>query len=105
LRAGVAALGLSLFPQEALSDTVTVIHVPAGLDGGAITRHLHARYRTAIAGSRTHLSGKLIRIGTMGYLSDADILADLYFLERTLADLGHKPPAGAGVAAATAALG
>jgi aspartate aminotransferase-like enzyme len=105
LRAGVAALGLSLFPREALSDTVTVINVPAGLEGGAITRHLHARYRTAIAGSRTHLSGRLIRIGTMGYLSDADIIADLYFLERTLADLGHKPPPGAGVAAATAALG
>ena len=104
LRAGIAALGLGLFPREALSDTVTVINVPAGLEGGAITRHLHARYRTVIAGSRTHLSGKLIRIGTMGYLGDADILTDLHHLERTLADLGHAPPAGAGVAAAAVAL-
>jgi aspartate aminotransferase-like enzyme len=104
LRAGVAALGLSLFPQEALSDTVTVMNVPEGLDGGAITRHLYARYNTVIAGSRTRLSGKLIRIGTMGYLSAADILADLHYLERTLADLGRAPPSGAGVAAAAAAL-
>ncbi|MBI3513912.1 MAG: alanine--glyoxylate aminotransferase family protein [Proteobacteria bacterium] len=104
LRAGVVALGLRLFPREALSDTVTVMHVPDGLDGGAITRHMHQRYRTVIAGSRTHLTGKIIRIGTMGYLSAADVLTDLHYLERTLADLGRAPPAGAGVAAASAAL-
>ncbi|HUA56914.1 MAG TPA: alanine--glyoxylate aminotransferase family protein [Candidatus Sulfotelmatobacter sp.] len=104
LRAGVAAFGLTLFPREAISDTVTVMNVPAGLEGGAITRHLYERYRTVIAGSRTHLSGKLIRIGTMGCVSETDILADLHYLERTLADLGHPPPRGAGVAAAAAQL-
>jgi aspartate aminotransferase-like enzyme len=102
LRAGVAALDIALFPQEAISDTVTVMRVPAGLDGGAITRHLYQRYRTVIAGSRTHLSGKLIRIGTMGAVSEADILADLHDLERTLADLGRGTARGAGVAAAAA---
>ena len=56
------ALGIALFPRAALSDTVTVMRVPEGLEGGAITRHLYQRYRTVIAGSRTHLSGKLIRI-------------------------------------------
>ena len=102
LRAGVAALGLTLFPREAVSDAVTVMNVPAGLEGGAITRHLYERYRTVIAGSRTHLSGKLIRIGTMGYVTEADILADLHYLERTLAELGRAPPRAAGVAAAAA---
>lgn len=105
LRAGVAALDVALFPQEAISDTVTVMRVPAGLEGGAITRHLYERYRTVIAGSRTHLSGKLIRIGTMGHVTDTDILTDLHHLESTLADLGHGSARGAGVAAAAAALG
>jgi aspartate aminotransferase-like enzyme len=100
LRAGAAALGLGLFPREALSDTVTVMRVPEGLEGGAITRHLYQRYRTIIAGSRTHLSGKLIRIGTMGWLNEVEILADLHHLERTLAELGRAPPRAAGVAAA-----
>lgn len=104
LRAGVAALGVALFPREAVSDTVTVMRVPEGLEGGAITRHLYQRYRTVIAGSRTHLSGKLIRIGTMGWLNEADILTDLHHLERTLADLGRPPPRGVGVAAAATAF-
>ena len=102
LRAGLLALGLALFPREALSDTVTVMRVPEGLDGNAMIRRLHEDYRTVIAGSRTHLSGKLIRIGTMGYVSESDILTDLHYIERTLADLGRAPRNGAGVAAAAA---
>jgi aspartate aminotransferase-like enzyme len=61
LRAGLAALDLALFPREALSDTVTAIRVPERIDGEAIIRRLYEGYRTVIAGSRTHLSGKLIK--------------------------------------------
>jgi aspartate aminotransferase-like enzyme len=78
--------------------------VPAGLDGATIVRHMHARYRTVIAGQRTKLSGRVIRFGTMGWVDDADILTDLHHLECTLRDLGEAPPAGAGVAAAARVL-
>src|SRR5437868_2425622 len=51
LRAGCEALGLPIFPiAPMLSSTVTVARVPEGLDGTAIVRHMHARYRTVIAG-------------------------------------------------------
>jgi aspartate aminotransferase-like enzyme len=87
-----------------LSPTVTAACVPDGLDGGTIVRHMHARYRTVIAGQRTRLSGRIIRFGTMGFVDAGDILTDLYHLECTLRDLGRMPPSGAGVAAAARVL-
>jgi aspartate aminotransferase-like enzyme len=104
-RAGAQAIGLELFTRaRSLSSTVVVLHAPAGLEGGTIVRHLYERYRTVIAGARNRLAGKVIRIGTMGAHAAPDILADLHYLERTLAELGMKVAAGSGVAAASGAL-
>jgi aspartate aminotransferase-like enzyme len=105
LRAGFVALGLPMFPTApTLSATVTVGVVPDGMDAGAIVRHMHARYRTVIAGQRTKLQGRVIRIGTMGAIGSADVLADLHFLECTLRDLGRAVPPGAGTDAAAKVL-
>jgi aspartate aminotransferase-like enzyme len=104
LRAGFSALGFPMFPKGAFSATVTVGVVPEGLDGAAIVRHMYANYRTVIAGQRTKLRNRVIRIGTMGFFGPADILTDLHYLECTLRDLGRAPAPGAGVQAATAAL-
>jgi aspartate aminotransferase-like enzyme len=105
LRAGFEALGFPMFPKgRAFSPTVTVGVVPEGLAGSAIVRHMYANYRTVIAGQRTRLQDRVIRIGTMGYFGPEDILADLHYLECTLRDLGHAPAPGAGVQAATAIL-
>jgi aspartate aminotransferase-like enzyme len=105
LRAGVAGLGLEIFPEtDRLSDTVTAIRVPPGLEGGQIVRHLHQHYGTVIAGQRTRLSGKIIRLGTMGALAEGDILTDILHLESALRDLGLAMPPGRGVAAVAAAL-
>jgi len=99
------ALGFPMFPTAPqLSNTVTVGVVPEGLDGAAIVRHMHDKYRTVIAGQRTKLRNKVIRIGTMGSVGPADILTDLHYLECTLRDLGRSPVEGAGVQAAAAAL-
>jgi aspartate aminotransferase-like enzyme len=104
LRAGCQALGLELFTKQAFSNTVTAMNVPPGLDGAAIVAHLRERYRTVIAGSRNRLQGKVIRIGTMGSVSEADILTDLLHLEATLKDLGRPATPGAGARAALDAL-
>ena len=104
LRAGCAALGLPSFPaKNALSAAVTALEVPDG-SGGSIVRHLYEHYGTVIAGSRNRLAGRVIRIGTMGNVSEGDILTDLYCLEATLRDLGKSPPEGSGVTAASAVL-
>jgi aspartate aminotransferase-like enzyme len=106
LQAGFEALGLKMFPSaRPLSATVTVGLVPEGLEGGAIVRHMYQKYRTVVAGQRTKLSGRVVRIGTMGAVGPEDILTDLHYLEATLRDLGHPPSAsGAGIAAAARVL-
>jgi aspartate aminotransferase-like enzyme len=91
LRAGCKGLGLELYTSPSVaSNTVVAINVPQGLEGTAIVAHLRERYRTVIAGSRSpRLHNKVIRIGTMGAISEAEIQTDLEHLEATLKDLGR----------------
>ncbi|HRD75192.1 MAG TPA: alanine--glyoxylate aminotransferase family protein [Hyphomicrobiaceae bacterium] len=105
LKAGAAAIGLENFTRSRhQSTTVAVFHAPKGYDGGAIVRGMYERHRSVIAGARNRLSGKVIRIGTMGAVTDSDVLTDLAHLEDVLASLGLALEAGAGVAAAARAL-
>lgn len=105
LRSGCAALGLAGYGEAgALSPTVVALQVPEGINGSDIVKRLYEKHRTVIAGSRNKLVGKVIRIGTMGYLSEEDILTDLRYMEDVLSDLGMSVSSGAGVAAATVVL-
>jgi len=105
LRAGGAAIGLKVFPTAPMiSDTVSVLSVPEGIDGVTIVKKMHAEHGSVIAGSRNALRGKIIRIGTMGIVTGDDIVTDLKHLEATLADLGLDFESGAGVAAVEHAL-
>lgn len=105
MRAGGAAMGLPTFTKAPLlSSTVCVFEMPEGVDGSAIVSHMYQKYHTVIAGSRSKLKGKVIRIGTMGGISEEDIRTDLSYLERTLEDLGRSVESGAGQAAFDAAL-
>jgi len=105
LRTGCAALGLSPFGEEkARSSTVVVMALPEKLNGADIVCRLYERYRTVIAGARNRLAGKIIRIGVMGHVHEADILLDLEHLEAILTELGWPVTRGAGVAAAKSAL-
>ena len=107
LRAGVQALGLELYNQPNTSSaTVVAMKVPQGLEGGIIVQHMRERYHTVIAGARhPSQTGKVIRIGTMGMISETDIITDLRYLEATLKDLGRPAPTPhAGVRAALDAL-
>jgi aspartate aminotransferase-like enzyme len=106
LRAGGEALGLQIFTAASArrSDTVSVFRVPDGLEGGTIVRHMYEHHHTVIAGARNRLSGRVIRIGTMGAVDESDILTDLLHLEATLRALDRKVAKGAGVAAAAAIL-
>ena len=105
LKAGAAALGLVNFATAKLqSNTVACFHVPEGLDGVQIVRRMYEKHRTVIAGARNRLSGKMIRLGTMGAIVESDILTDLMHLEDVLSEMGHKVERGTAVAAAVKAF-
>jgi aspartate aminotransferase-like enzyme len=82
LRTRCEGLGLPSFARESLSRTVVALD--AAGRGKEIVRHLYEQHGTVIAGSRNKLSGRVIRIGTMGCVTGEDIAVDLQHLEETL---------------------
>ena len=99
-RAAFSALGLEIFPKDLLSESVSAVSVPDGIDGKAIPRLMQGAQGITIAGGQGHLTGKIFRIGHMGYVDESDIFAAIGGLEAVLAGLGHGLTKGAGLVAA-----
>lgn len=102
-RKGCEALGMSLFaPPEGRGSAVTPVWVPEGVDGKAIVKVMKDRYGVTIAGGQDDYTGKIIRIGHLGYFGEFDIITTLAALEMTLAGLGYAFEPAAGIKAAEA---
>ncbi|MBT3351908.1 MAG: alanine--glyoxylate aminotransferase family protein [Nitrospinaceae bacterium] len=99
-RAAFLALGLEIFPKDLLSESVSAVSVPEGIDGKAVPNLMQGEQGITIAGGQGHLSGKIFRIGHMGYVDESDVLTAIGGLEMVLAGLGHRLTKGAGLAAA-----
>ena len=106
LRAGVAAMGMDMFPDASiLSNTVSSIKAPAGVDTAAVVATMRDRYGVLIGTGLDKIRTSTLRIGTMGITASPHyVLPTLSALELTLRDLGYKAEPGAGVAAAQAAF-
>lgn len=100
-RAGLEAMDLRLFaPPEGRGNAVTPAWVPEGVDGKALVKTMKDKYGITIAGGQDQLSGKIFRIGHLGYFDRFDILTTLAGLEMTLAEAGYRFRPGSGVSAA-----
>jgi aspartate aminotransferase-like enzyme len=106
LRAGLAALGLTLFgaePPERRLPFITPIMVPEGVDELRVRHRLIADFGIEIGAAFGPLLGRIWRIGTMGYSARREnVLLALAALESVLRREGWKAEAGAGVDAAVA---
>ncbi len=101
IRACATALGLEIFSQEnAHSVTVVAIRLPAGVDGDAIRASLRDERGVIIGGGQGKLKGRILRIGTMGDLTQTDVLGALGALEIALLEAGADIHIGTGVQAA-----
>jgi len=104
LRAGVAALGLSLFgkePPERRLPMLTPVLVPDGVDDLRVRRALLDDFGIEIGAAFGPLQGKVWRIGTMGYSARRqNVLLLLSALEHVLRREGWRAHVGAGVDAA-----
>ena len=101
-RAAAKALGLKLFADEAcLSNAVTGIKVPDGLNGEKLVKTMRDTYGVTIAGGQgEELKGKIIRIAHMGCVDEDDIVTGISCLEKVLKEMGYTFQLGSGVAAA-----
>ncbi|MDB5092859.1 MAG: aminotransferase, class [Candidatus Eremiobacteraeota bacterium] len=101
IRACATALGLEIFSKDgAHSVTVVAIRLPAGVDGDAIRKALREERGVVIGGGQGKLKGQILRIGTMGDLTQTDVLGALGALEIALLEAGVKIQIGTGVQAA-----
>ena len=90
-RNGVKALGLGLFAEEGYaSNTVTSIAASDGLDVKELLRILREEHQTVLGGGQQHLSGKIFRIGHLGWVTEEDIDNALNALEVALPQAGFR---------------
>jgi aspartate aminotransferase-like enzyme len=105
VRRAIRALGLSLLAEDAwASATVTGVWGPEGVNPDDLRATLKKRYGVVLAGGQKDLTGKIFRIGHLGYTSPYDLLGVLAAVELGLVELGYPAALGAGVAAAQAEL-
>lgn len=97
-RAGVQALGLELFAERP-NNALTVITVPAGVDGSGTLKKMEKQYGFKLADGQDTLKGKIWRLSHMGYTDAFEVLGAVSALELVLAEGGFKLEPGAGVAA------
>ncbi len=98
VRAAAAALGLKMFASSPCNATTAVL--PPEGKAGDIIRTMELNYGIKIAGGQAHLSGKICRLGHLGFYNEPDIYTLVSALEGTLKELGINPAPGQGMEAA-----
>ena len=74
VRERLVALGFTLFSKpNAHSVTVVAARPPTGIDANVLVTTLREEYDVVISGGQGDLVGKIVRMGTMGAFSDAQL--------------------------------
>ena len=107
VRAGIQALGLRLYAQEGhRSNTVTAVHSPAP-DADSLKAwltHVRVHHGLVLAGGQGELTGKIFRVGHLGFIEERDAYSILATIEQGLADHGLLSRVGLAVPAAQAVV-
>ena len=91
-RDGVRDLGLELLAQDEAfaSNTVTAIKIPESVDSSKFMGMMRTEEKVVLAGGQGKLSGKIFRIGHLGYVSREDIEEVLAALKVVLPKVGYS---------------
>jgi aspartate aminotransferase-like enzyme len=102
-RAGLVALGFTLFAPTAPAAAATAVAVPEGMDSGAVVKALKAKFAAVTANGQGEMQGKIFRVAHLGFFDYLDTVALLGAMEHIAKDtLGLPVTWGQGVAAAQA---
>lgn len=83
-RAGAQSLGLELLAKTHFTWGLTSIRLPAGVDAGAVLKVAAERWGVVMAGGQGEMKQSVIRLGHMGHVDWADVLAGLHALREGL---------------------
>jgi aspartate aminotransferase-like enzyme len=85
-RKGVKSLGLSLYPadEKYASNTVTAVKGSGKVDPPKLQKILREEYKVVVSGGQGDLTGKIFRIGHLGWVTEADIKETLDAIGKAL---------------------
>ena len=90
-RDGIKSLGLSLFAEENYaSNTVTAARSADGLNSKKMLQILKDEHKVVLAGGQQTLSGKIFRIGHLGWVTENDIENVISALRVVLPQAGFR---------------
>ena len=79
------SLGLEILPEERYaSATVTAVKLPEDIDGKDLVARVRANFDVVLGGGQQELTGKIFRVGHMGWVDPADIDDAFQAVEETL---------------------
>jgi aspartate aminotransferase-like enzyme len=100
-RAGLVALGFTLFAPTAPAAAATAVAVPEGMSSDDVVKTLKTRFAAVIANGQGEMKGKIFRIAHLGFFDYLDTVALLGAMEHIAKDTLKLPVEyGQGVAAA-----
>jgi aspartate aminotransferase-like enzyme len=100
-RAGLVALGFTLFAPASPSAAATAVAVPEGMDSGVVVKALKAKFSLVTANGQGTMQGKIFRVAHLGFFDFLDTVAFMGAMEHIAKDvLGLPVVFGQGVAAA-----
>lgn len=91
------ALGCTLLASDAPCPSVTGFFPPTGIDADALRSEARKSYGIRLAGGQGKFTGKIVRIGHMGFVDPFDVIAGITAIGRIIEKMG-------GAANTTAAL-
>jgi len=102
-RAGLVALGFTLFAPTAPAAAATAVAVPEGMNSSDVVKALKTRFSLVIANGQGEMQGKIFRVAHLGFFDYLDTVALLGAMEHIAKDtLGLPVVYGQAVAAAQA---
>jgi aspartate aminotransferase-like enzyme len=105
VRGALEALGFRILSQPgAHSVTVVAAYPPDGVDAAKLVKRLRERYAIVLSGGQGELAGKIVRVGTMGDVTESDLIGAIGAIELALADLNAPVDIGSGTRAALDSL-
>jgi aspartate aminotransferase-like enzyme len=85
-RAGLVALGFTLFAPKAPAAAATAVAVPEGMDSGAVVKALKTRFALVTANGQGEMQGKIFRVAHLGFFDYLDTVALLGAMEHIAKD-------------------
>jgi aspartate aminotransferase-like enzyme len=90
-RAGLVALGFTLFAPTSPSSAATAVAVPEGMDSSDVVKALKTRFAAVIANGQGTMKGKIFRVAHLGYFDYLDTVALLGAMEHIAKDTLKLP--------------